>query len=102
DPARAKDLAPKYLDHEAKGYIFSDKYTLRFAAALIVFQTGDKARARSILGDSLERGDVDDFYIRDGFADAVDLLLKEGTPESRKQARRVFSNQRLRSGAGWF
>src|SRR5262249_47437496 len=61
-----------------------------------------KARARSILGDWLERGDVDDFYIGDQFADAVDLLLKDGTAESRNQARRVFSNQRLRSGAGWF
>src|SRR5262249_2873367 len=63
DPARAKDLALKYLDQNADSFSFydieHDKYVLRFAAALIVFQTGDKARVRSILGNALAGGDGD-------------------------------------------
>jgi len=98
DPARAKNLAPKYLDHEDK-FTFFDKDILRFAAALIVFQTGDKARARPILGDALVRDCIDPWRA-DALVEAVDLLLKDGTAESRKQVRRLFSNPYLRHKTG--
>src|SRR5262249_42763632 len=42
NPVQAKDLAPKYLGAK------DDE--LRFVAALLVFQTGEKAKAREILG----------------------------------------------------
>jgi hypothetical protein len=79
DAPRAKDLAPKYL---------MDRDTsLRLAAALIVFKTGDRAKARSILGDAVATGN--------GWFAAADALLDDDTPESRKQLKRLFANRDL-------
>jgi hypothetical protein len=82
-PARAKDLAPKYLKDGDR--------SLRFYAALVVFRTGDRTRARKALGDALATQEVDGWL-----ADAVDLLLGEGRAESKEQVPRVFSNGGLR------
>src|SRR5207237_1273919 len=76
-PERAKAWAPPYL---------SDRNpSVRFAAALIVFRTGDKAAARKVLGDALEAHEVDYWTV-----EAVRLLLTEGSPESVRAAARVF------------
>jgi hypothetical protein len=82
DVGKAKELAPKYLSANGE--------ELRFTAALVVFRTGDKDKARSLLGDGIaERG-------MDGWtADAVAALLKEGSDESKKQAVRLFANRSL-------
>jgi hypothetical protein len=82
DVGKAKDLAPKYLS--AKGR------ELRFTAALVVFRTGDKDRARSLLGDAIAERAVDGWT-----ADAMAALLKEGSDESKKQAVRLFASQSL-------
>jgi hypothetical protein len=86
DARRAKDLAPRYLTAKSE--------SLRLAAALIVFTTGDKAKARDALGDSLERDEFDKWV-----CEAVTALLADGTPESRKQAVRLFANPHL-NGTG--
>jgi hypothetical protein len=82
DPLRAKDLAPKYLAHKDR--------TLRFNAALIVFQTGDKGNSRGALGDALENENLDGWSKK-----AVELLLKDGSPASREQVARLFKNKTL-------
>jgi hypothetical protein len=82
DVGQAKELAPKFLS--------AKEPELLFAAALVVFRTGDKEKARSLLGDAVGRREVDGWT-----ADAVDVLLKEGTDESKKQAARLFDNRRL-------
>jgi hypothetical protein len=89
DVSRAKDLAPKYLDHK-EGYV-------RFKAALILFQTGAKDRSRSILGETLQTGAADWWAKK-----AVELLLKDDAPESRAQVVRLFKNQELSRGSGSF
>ena len=43
-----------------------------------------------VLGDALETGQVDGWL-----ADAVDLLLKDGSAESKAQVLRIFSNRSL-------
>jgi hypothetical protein len=83
DLKRAKELAPPFLKHKEAG--------LRLAAALIVFQTGDKSEPRKVLGDSLATGSVDGWL-----ADAVELLLKDDASESKEAVRRVFTNRALR------
>jgi hypothetical protein len=80
--SRAKDLAPKYLD--------AREPSLRRNAALVVFRTGDKARAREILGDALATDEVEGWH-----AQAVEALLADGSEESRRQAARLFANRRL-------
>lgn len=89
DPTRAKDLAPQYLDHK-------ESY-LRFKAALIVFQTGDKGKARPVLGEALESAATDGWSKQ-----AVELLLKDGTPASREQVARLFKNKELHRGSSSF
>jgi hypothetical protein len=83
DPAQARELAPGFLNHK-QSY-------LSFYAALIVFQTGDRDKARHILGEALATAEIDGWL-----ADAVDQLLKEGSSESKQQVVRVFSNRRFR------
>jgi lysophospholipase L1-like esterase len=83
---RAKDLAPKYLENKDE--------SLRFNAALIVFKTGEKLKARVILGDAL----ASDRVVR--YEQAVEALLKDGFPESRKQVERLFVNPTLRHPRG--
>src|SRR5262249_7137008 len=63
DVARAKELAPKYLSAKGK--------ELRFTAALVVFRTGDKDKARGLLGDAIAEREVDGWT-----ADVVSALLK--------------------------
>jgi hypothetical protein len=82
DVNRAKDLAPRYLD--------ARDASLRFCAALIVFRTGEKTRAREVLGEGLASQEVDD-----SFADAVEALLKDNSAGSRRQVARLFSNRHL-------
>jgi hypothetical protein len=88
DVSQAKELAPKFLD--------AKKNYLRLQAALIVFQTGEKSKARRILGDGLANGEIGR-----AFVDAVDMLLKDGSAESRKQVARLFSNRRLPHERDW-
>ena len=83
DVARAKDLAPRYLD--------SQESSLRFIAALIVFRTGDKAKARTILGSDLASREVDRWL-----ANAVEALLQDGSADSKRQVVRLFANRHLR------
>jgi hypothetical protein len=83
DVSRAKDLAPPHLADTDP--------SVRFAAALIVFRTGDKAKARPVLGDGLASSHLHGLH-----ADAIEELLKEGSAESRKEAARVFANPQLR------
>jgi hypothetical protein len=79
---KAKDLAPKYLSAKGK--------ELRSTAALVVFRTGDKDKARSLVGDAIAEREVDGWT-----ADAVAALLKDGSDESKKQAARLFANRSL-------
>jgi hypothetical protein len=88
DVTEAKDVAHPYLDHK-------DLY-VRFKAAVIVFQTGDKAKARPVLGEGLESWGLD-WWAKH----AVEILLNDGTDESRKQAARIFKLKELdRTGGG--
>jgi hypothetical protein len=81
DVKRAKELALTYLaDADADA-------TLRLSAALIVFETGDKSKARPILGTAVEDG-----Y---GWRAAAEALLADNTPESRMELRRLTRNGRL-------
>jgi hypothetical protein len=82
DVGRAKGLAPKFLS--------AGEPELRFAAALVVFRTGDRDRARPLLGDAIARRAVDWWT-----AEAVEALLKEGGDESKTQAARLFANRGL-------
>jgi hypothetical protein len=84
DVNKAKDLAPKYLNHKND--------SLRFEAALIVFQTGEKAKAREVLGKVLETEVIDL-----GLQSIVELLLKDGSDASRRQIARLFANKNLHS-----
>lgn len=83
DVTRAKNLAPKYLD--------SKERSLRFFAALIVFRTGEKTKARTILGNELASREVDGWA-----AKAVEALLQDGSAESKQQVVRLFANRHLR------
>jgi hypothetical protein len=84
DPARAKDLAPKFLA--------AKDTAVREAAALIVLKAGgDRDRARAALGDVLAVGRLDEHL-----AAGVEELLKDGSAEARRQAARVFSNPQVR------
>jgi hypothetical protein len=76
---RARDLAPKYLRAEEPA--------LRLAAALIVMKTGDRAKARPVLGDLVAHDPR--------WATAADALLGEDTPEARKELKRLFANPTL-------
>lgn len=83
-----------YLEHDvdrAKGFarklLSVPNPELRFMAALIVFRTGDKEKARPLLGDAINRRDPDRWT-----AEAVAVLLKDGGNESKKQAARLFAN----------
>jgi hypothetical protein len=82
DASKAKELAPQFLS--------SREPELRFTAALVVFRTGDREKARPLLGDEIARREVDGRT-----ADAVAVLLKDGSDESKKQAARLFTNRRL-------
>ena len=85
DLTRAKDLAPKYLDHKNS--------SVRLKAGVIVFQTGDKEHSRTVLGDALENGEVNW-----SSKQAIEVLLKDGSPASRAQAARIFKNKQLHHG----
>jgi hypothetical protein len=87
DASKAKDLAPKYLTHK--------NAEVRFAAALVAFQTGDKGEPRKIIGDALAND-----RLFSSHSLAVDLLLKDGSAQSRQQAARVLSNRRLALAEG--
>jgi hypothetical protein len=82
DVGKAKELAPKFLS--------AREPELRFTAALVVFRTGDKEKARPLLGEAIARREVDGWT-----ADAVDVLLKDGSAESKKHLARLFANRRL-------
>ena len=82
DPAKAKDIAPQYLQ--------DTNDMVRLAAGMIVFKTGDKAAARSAIGKSLAHG-----WINLSTVEAADLLLNDGTPESRAEVARLFTNKRV-------
>jgi hypothetical protein len=79
DVRRAKDLAPPYMRSPHRG--------LRVTAALIVFETGDRAKARPILGDAVADG-----Y---GWEEAADALLTDDTPASRAELAKLADNGRL-------
>ncbi len=81
DAMRAKDLAPKYLTDKDE--------SLRLAAALIVFKTGDKPTARKVLGDVVATGRL--------WSGAADALLEDNTPESRKELVRLFTNRNMQT-----
>jgi hypothetical protein len=81
DANRAKDLAPKYLTDKDE--------SLRLAAALIVFKTGDKPKARQILGDVVATGSL--------WSEAAGALLEDGTQESREQLARLFTNRNMKT-----
>jgi hypothetical protein len=83
DVAKAKGLAPKYLD--AKDHF------VRRSAALIVFRTDDKTKARKILGDELASCDLEGELP----LPAVQALLDDGSEESKRQVARLFANQDL-------
>jgi hypothetical protein len=82
DVGKAKDLAPKFLS--------AGDPELRFTAALVVFRTGDRDKARPALGDGIRWRGVDGWT-----ADAVAALLTDGSDESKKQAARLFANKGL-------
>jgi hypothetical protein len=82
DVGRAKELASKYLS--------AREPELRFTAALVVFRTGGREKARPLLGDAIGRREVDGWT-----ADAVAALLKDGSDGSKEQAARLFANSRL-------
>jgi hypothetical protein len=83
DVARAKELAPKYLDAK-------DRH-LRRSAALIVFRTGDKDKVRKLLGDELATCDLEGSFP----LPVVQALLDDGTEESKRQVARLFANKDL-------
>jgi hypothetical protein len=82
DPTQARDLAPRFFDH--------DDGERRFIATLIMFQAGDKSQTRSVLGYTLESGTVDWLCKH-----AVEVLLRDGSPESLEQVARLFKNRQL-------
>ena len=82
DVGRAKDLAPKFLS--------AREPELRFTAALVVFRTGNREKSRPLLGDAIGQREVDGWT-----ADAVAVLLKDGSDESKRQAARLFANRGL-------
>src|SRR5262249_6592416 len=79
DAMRAKDFAPKYLSDA--------DIEVRAAAAGIVIKTGDKEKARPILGESVAKS-----Y---RWLWAAESLLADDTPESRKELKRLFGNPAL-------
>ncbi|OWK37773.1 hypothetical protein [Fimbriiglobus ruber] len=79
DANRAKDLAPKYLTDKDE--------LLRLTAALIVFKTGDKTKARAILGNEVAVGSA--------WSAAANALLEDDSPESKKDLARLFTNRHL-------
>jgi hypothetical protein len=86
DVQQAKEIAPKFHSCKHAG--------TRLSAAIIAYQTGDKARARVVFGDVLESGSLDSQAKL-----AAELLLKDKSEESQKQLIRLFANKAL-SGAG--
>jgi hypothetical protein len=84
DPSQAKDLAPKYLDHKEE--------SVRFRAALIAFQTGEKVKSPEVLGELLENWGP--AYLSKM---AVELLLQNGSEPSRRQVLRIFKCKNLSS-----
>jgi hypothetical protein len=86
DVKHAKDLAPKYLSAKHR--------PLQVVAALIVFHTGDKAKARPILGAELTSSE-------DSWIQSAEALLGDNTQESRSLLVRIFKNRRLFYSDGW-
>jgi hypothetical protein len=82
DVSRAAGLARKYLDAKDS--------SLRRQAGLIVFRTGGKDRTRPILSDGLAKGAINGWV-----ANAVKALLEDGSPESVRQVKRLFTNKDL-------
>lgn len=80
--------ATRYLTHKDQG--------VRLQAAMILFQVGDQGNARAELGRVLESGDEYSMLRTIWMGDAVDLLLKDGSEESRKTALRLFTNAKLK------
>jgi hypothetical protein len=76
-PDRAKDLAPAYL---------ADRWEeVRLAAAVVALRAGDKAAARPILGAALEQ-----HGLTSRTEPAALALAADGTPESLREAARLF------------
>ncbi|MFT3771104.1 MAG: hypothetical protein QM820_37285 [Minicystis sp.] len=86
DPVAARELGEQHL---------ADRQPIaRVEAALIVLAAGDKAAARQVLGEALEKEDRSSLFDNQ-FVDAMDALLREGSPASRAAALRVFANPKL-------
>jgi hypothetical protein len=84
DAKGAKDLALPFLTAADPG--------LRLAAALLVFEAGDRAAARPVLGAIVEDGP--------GWKAAAEALLRDDAPEARTGLARLTRNGRL-AGA-WY
>ena len=56
----------------------------------MLHEVGDKDKSRPILGESLAKDEISGQS-----KNIVELLLKDGTPASREQVARFFSNKRL-------
>jgi hypothetical protein len=83
DVQSVKDLGEKYLQDR--------EWFIRVEAAEIVLKSGDKAAARKVLVDALERGSDPPLYGHQ-LPDAVDALLADG---ARDEALRAFLNPKL-------
>jgi hypothetical protein len=83
DAQAVKDLGEKYLQDR--------EWFIRVEAAEIALPTGDKAAARKVLVDAVERGSDPPLYGHQ-LPDAVDALLADG---ARAEALRAFANPNL-------
>ncbi len=69
---------------------------VRYEAARITFEVGDKAKAREALGELLQTQTEYGLRMTPWSGEAVNLLLKDDAEESRKAARRLFTNPELK------
>ena len=85
-----EDKALRYLDDR--------RSDVRLLGAMMLHEVGDKDKSRPILGESLAKDEISGQS-----KNIVELLLKDGTPASREQVARFFSNKRLPAqDPGWF
>ena len=84
DVKRAKELAIPLLS--------AKDASLRFSAAMIAWETGEKSKVRSILGMAVEEGNA--------WHTAAEALLADNTAESRKELARLTRNPGLTGSDG--
>src|SRR5262249_33936069 len=89
---RYAELEPRQARWFARHFLSAKDERLLVTAALLCLPTADGDRARRVLGDYVRNAGRDRGYYA---AEALDGLLADGSPESLKQARRVFEGVAL-------